>query len=85
MIDQKRREMFGDLYKLAEDCEKPPFVRGDTEGNVQILIRIARDKLDPFLAKYGGDKLAEALAMAVYEEAGRLAKDENQDAKGEKR
>lgn len=85
MIDQKRREMFGDLYKLAEDCEKPPFVRGDTEGNVQTLIGIARDKLDPFLAKHGGDKLAEALAMAVYEEAGRLAKDENQDAKGEKR
>lgn len=85
MIDRKRREMFGDLYKLAEDCEKPPFVIGDTEGNVQILAGIARDKLNPFLAKYDGDKLAEALAMAVYEEAGRLAKDENQDAKGEKR
>ena len=32
VIDPKRREMFVDLYRLAEYYERPPFVSGDIAG-----------------------------------------------------
>lgn len=72
MIDPKRRVMFVDLYRMAEYYERPPFVSGDAEGNAAWFVKAQEDVLLPFLAKYP-DKYASDLAIAVLNEADRLA------------
>lgn len=76
MIDPKRREMFTDLYRLAEYYENPPFVPGDIEGNAQWFITAMSETLNPFLEKHPGQMAAD-LAFDVVEEANRLAVEAN--------
>ena len=78
MIDPKRREMFGDLYRLAEFYESPPFQPGDIDGNGDWFIQANERMLIPFLAKYSGDHLALDLALAVVDAANRLALEANE-------
>jgi len=77
MISDKRREMFGDLYRLAEGYEKPPFRPGDIDGNAEWFVTAQEDQLMPFLKKYQGDKLAADLAFAVVDAASRQAAEMN--------
>lgn len=72
MIDPKRREMFVDLYRMAEYYERPPFVPGDIEGNAGWFVKAQEEVLLPFLAKYP-DQYASDLAVAILDEANRLA------------
>lgn len=72
MIDPKRREMFVDLYRLAEYYERPPFVSGDIAGNAAWFVKAQEEMLLPFLAKYS-DKFASELVTAILNEADRLA------------
>ena len=72
MIDPKRREMFVDLYRMAEYYEQPPFVPGDIEGNAAWFVKAQEDVLLPFIAKYPG-RFASDLAVSVVDEANRLA------------
>lgn len=72
MIDPKRREMFTDLYRLAEYYEKPPFQPGDIDGNAEWFVEANEKMLLPFVRKYPGDKLALDLALAIVEAANRL-------------
>lgn len=73
MIDPKAREMFADLYRLAEYYENPPFQPGDIEGNADWFVKANEEALYPFVAKHHGDQLACDLAFAVLEEANRKA------------
>ena len=72
MIDPKRREMFTDLYRLAEYYESPPFQPGDIDGNADWFVEANEKMLIPFWTKYDGDQLATDLALAVLEAANRL-------------
>ena len=72
VIDQRRREMFTDLYRLAEFYESPPFQPGDIDGNADWFLRANEEQLIPFIKKHPG-QFASDLAVAVLEEAGRLA------------
>ena len=76
MIDPKRREMFTDLYRLAEYYESPPFSPGDVEGNCAWFERAQNEALMPFLRKWG-EGLPADLAFAVLDEANRLGKAAN--------
>jgi len=76
VIDPKRREMFVDLYRMAEYYERPPFVTGDIEGNASWFVKAQEEMLMPFLAKYT-DQYASDLAVAILNEADRLAAEMN--------
>ncbi|MBO7711188.1 MAG: hypothetical protein J6S83_12010 [Lachnospiraceae bacterium] len=76
MIDPKRREMFFDLYRMAEYYEQPPFRAGDIDGNADWFMTSNEEQLRPFLTKYA-DQLAMDLAMAVVDEASRKAAELN--------
>ena len=73
MQSEKRREMFADLYRLAEYCENPPFKPGAIEENGAWFDTANREHVLPFLEKYKDMPLAADLAMAVYTEADRKA------------
>lgn len=77
MIDPKRREMFVDLYRIAEYCEKPPFKPGDIEGNALFFERAIREQLQPFLKKYDGMPLASTLAVAIMDDCSHRAAEFN--------
>lgn len=77
MLSDQRREMFKDLYRMAEYYEKPPFQPGDFNGNADWFIRANEEQLRPFIRKYSGDHLAADLAMAIIDEAGRKAVEYN--------
>ena len=76
MIDPRRREMFTDLYRMAEYYEQPPFRPGDIEWNANWFVAANEEQLRPFLAKYH-DQMALDLAMAVVDEASRKAAELN--------
>lgn len=76
MIDPERREMFTDLYRLAEFYEKPPFQPGDVEQNANWFVKAQEEQLDPFLQKHH-DQMAVDLALAIVEDANRQAKQAN--------
>jgi len=78
VISQRRREMFVDLYRLAEYCEDPPFKPGAIEKNGAWFDKANREQVFPFLNKYKDMPLAADLAMAVYTEADRKAAAMNQ-------
>lgn len=72
MVDQNRRDLFHDLYRMAEYYEQPPFRPGDIEGNANWFVIAEEEQLRPFLTKYT-DQMALDLAMAVVDEASRKA------------
>lgn len=72
VIDPKRREMFADLYRLAEYYESPPFQPGDIDGNAEWFVEANNKMLIPFAQKYAGDQLAIDLALAILEAANKL-------------
>lgn len=76
MIDPKRREMFVDLYRLAEYYEQPPFRSGDIEWNANWFVISNEEQLRPFLTKYT-DQMALDLAIAIVDEASRKAAELN--------
>ena len=71
VISEKRREMFVDLYRLAEYYEQPPFQPGDIEGNANWFLKANDEALYPFFKKYPDDRLAGDLAVAIVDEANR--------------
>lgn len=77
MKSEKRREMFKDLYRVAEYYEDPPFKPGDIDGNVKWFENAQNKVLMPFLVKHDGDQLAADLALAVLEAANRLGAEAN--------
>lgn len=77
MIDQKRREMFVDLYRMAEYYERPPFRPGDIDGNAEWFVTAENAQLRPFLMKYPDNQMALDLAMAIIDEASRQAREMN--------
>ena len=79
MIDTKRRELFSDLYRLAEYYEAPVFRAGDFEGNANWFIKAQNEALIPFLMKYKNDKFAGDLAIAVLDECSRRAAAKNKE------
>lgn len=76
MIDPKRREMFTELYRMAEHYEQPPFLPGDIEGNANWFASANAEWFVPFVKKYQST-LAFDLASSIVDEAGRLAKEAN--------
>lgn len=76
VIDPKRREMFTDLYRLAEYYENPPFVPGDFKNNAQWFVTAMNEALYPFLAKHT-DQMALDLARDIVEDANRKAIEAN--------
>lgn len=78
MKNPKRREMFSDLYRLAEYYEEPPFEDGNIDRNAQFFADAAKTILMPFLEKWQNDKLAADLAFDVIEEASEKAKRANE-------
>lgn len=81
MKSDKRREMFGDLYRLAEYYEAPPFRAGDIDGNAAWFIKAHHEQLMPFLQKYEADSLAADLAEDVVNDASRMAAEMNKGMK----
>ena len=77
MKNQMRREMFSDLYRIAEVYEDPPFHPGDIDGNADWFVKAQDDVLKPFLLKYQDSFLATELAMAVVDDASRKAAEMN--------
>lgn len=77
MVSEKRREMFKDLYRLAEYYEAPPFRPGDIDGNAAWFVEAQAEQLVPFLNKYPGDQLATSLAMCILDDADRQAREMN--------
>lgn len=73
MINPKRREMFADLYRLAEYYENPPFVAGDPVTNSQWFAKAMSEVLQPFFDKYHGDIMAFELALDIVDDANRRA------------
>ena len=73
VIDPKRRQMFADLYRLAEYYEQPPFKPGDIEGNANWFLKANDEALCPFFKKYPEDQLAGDLAVAIVDDANRKA------------
>ena len=76
MIDPNRRQMFTDLYRMAEFYEQPPFQPGDIEGNANWFAKANEDWLVPFVRKYP-EMLAFDLAASIVDDAGRKAKEAN--------
>lgn len=79
MISNKRREIFVDLYRLAEFYENPPFKPGDIEGNAKWFEDATVAILTPFLKKHEADPLALDLALAVVDDASQRAAALNQE------
>lgn len=77
MIDARRREMFADLYRIAEYYENPPFMPGAVEHNGQWFVTAMMEVLNPFLAKYP-EQLAADLAFDIVEDANRKAVEMNE-------
>lgn len=82
VIDPKRREMFADLYRLAEYYECPPFHPGDIEGNANWFLKANDEALFPFVKKYPDDQLAYDLVLAIVENANRKALEANKQRAG---
>lgn len=82
VIDPKRREMFADLYRLAEYYECPPFRPGDIEGNANWFLKANDEALFPFVKKYPEDQLAYDLVLAIVENANRKALEANKQRAG---
>ena len=82
MIDPKRREMFADLYRLAEYYECLSFHPGDIEGNANWFLKANDEALYPFFKKYPEDQLAGDLAIAIVDNANRKALEANKQHKG---
>jgi hypothetical protein len=80
MKSQVRREMFTDLYRIAEHYEDPPFQPGDIDGNADWFVKAQDEMLKPFLLKYQDSTLATELAFAVVEDASRKAAEMNKTA-----
>lgn len=80
MNSDSRRQLFIDVYKLAEFYEVPPFQPGDIEGNGNWFIMSYETVIKDFLAKYEGNKLAYDLVSAVIDDASRRAADANKQA-----
>ena len=80
MKSAERREMFKDLYRIAECYEDPPFRPGDIEWNSQWFVEAQEKHLKPFIMKYTGCQLATDLAIAVIDEASRKAAKMNREA-----
>ena len=76
MIDPERREMFVDLYRLAEYYEKPPFIDGDIDGNAAWFEKAQQELIILFHKKHPYT-LATRLAVAIIDEANELAKEAN--------
>ena len=76
VIDPDRREMFADLYRLAEYYEKPPFRDGDIDGNAEWFQKAHDEALLPFVTKHTS-ALATRLAVAIIDEANYLAVEAN--------
>ena len=76
VIDPKRREMFTDLYRLAEYYENPPFMPGEIEKNAQWFVTAMEEALYPFFAKHP-DQMAVELAWDIVEDANRKAIEAN--------
>ena len=76
MIDPKRREMFADLYRLAEYYENPPFIPGRIDHNAEWFVSAMNEALYPFLGKHT-DQMAMDLAIAIVDEASRRAAELN--------
>lgn len=81
MVSAERRDMFGDLYRLAEYYEAPPFQPGDIDGNAAWFIKAHHEQLMPFLRKYEADPLAADLAEDVVNDASRRAAEMNKEMK----
>lgn len=81
MTDPKRREMFTELYRMAEYYESPPFRPGDIEGNSQWFVEAQEKHLKPFILKYQGCQLAADLAVAIIDEASRKAAKMNMEVR----
>lgn len=77
MISEKRREMFGDLYRIAEYYEKPPFKNGDIDGNAAWFDDATKKYLEPFIRKYNDDQLAADMIFAILDDANRQAVEAN--------
>ena len=73
MTDKKRRELFADLYRLAEYYENPPFRPGEIEHNAKWFEEATDKEMKPFLVKYKGDQMAMDLALALVDDASRRA------------
>jgi len=80
VINPKRREMFKDLYRLAEYYEAPQFAPGDIDGNADWFAIAQEAVLMPFLNKWADDDLAGALAFDVVEATSKLAAEANRKA-----
>ena len=77
MKSKSRRDMFTDLYRIAEYYEDPPFQPGDIDGNADWFVKAQDEMLKPFLLKYQDSFLATELVMAVVDEASRKAAEMN--------
>lgn len=77
MKSETMREMFKDLYRMAEYYEQPPFRPGDIDGNANWFVKANDEQLLPFLAKYPDSKMAIDLAVAIVDEASRKAAEAN--------
>lgn len=80
MIDPNRREMFSDLYRLAECYENPQLKPGDIDGNAEWFVLAQEKWLKPFLTKYQENNLAINLALAVLDDASEKAAAANKEA-----
>ena len=78
VIDPRRREMFTDLYRLAEYYEAPPFQPGDIDWNADWFVMAQEKALIPFLSKYSDDAMAGQLAIDIVSAADRLARIANE-------
>lgn len=76
MISEKRRELFVDLYHLAEYYEAPPFKPGDVTGNSDWFCKAADERLKPFFKKHDS-ALAMGLVFEIVEDASRRAAEIN--------
>lgn len=76
MIDPKRREMFTDLYRLAEYYENPPFIPGEPQKNAEWFVTAMNEALYPFLNKHP-NQMASDLAWDIVEDANRKAIEAN--------
>ena len=79
MISDKRRELFSDLYRLAEYYEAPVFQAGQIEENANWFIKAQDEALTPFFLKHPDDRFAMDLAMAVLDECSRRAAEKNKE------
>lgn len=79
MISEKRRELFSDLYRLAEYYEAPRFKAGAIDENAAWFIRAQNEALMPFLLKHQDDRFAADLAVAVVDECSRRAAAKNKE------